>query len=338
MRLRADQNAPRPAPRPAPVPALSWQDIAALALEQDFRLVAPDLGPADAALRGLFVRRRLRSGLVVHMSDAVDLHDLTTRIVSSPGITATVFLRGRASIRLGGRRHEIGAGRDACGRAVPQAVLYSLAEPDVFERNGIRGEHLRKVGLRIPEAWLDEAGVGGAAARLVDRLEHGHAMVLAGRVTQDLARLASTMLAEARDDMPCAGLMLESRALELLARVLDTAADAPSGGVRPEHADARLRAAQEYLAAHLDQDITLAEVARHACVSVSTLQRLFQDRLGMPVWAYLRRLRIEQARAFLERGEGTVTEAALRAGYGSPANFATAFKRHFGISPSQCMR
>lgn len=328
MRLRDDQNAP----------ALSWQDIASLAQEQDFRLVAPDLGPTDPALKGLLLRRRLRSGLVVHMSDAIDLHDLTTRIVSQPGLTATVFLRGRASIRLGGRRHEVGVGRDACGRTVPQAVLYSLAEPDVFERNGIRGEHVRKVGLRIPAAWLDEAGLGGSAGRLVDRLERSHAAVLTGSVSHELVRLAGVMLQEAGTELPCAALMLESRAFELLARVLEAAADGAPSGLRPDYADARLRAAREYLAARLGEEMTLAEVARHAGVSVSTLQRMFQERLGMPVWAYLRRLRIEQARGFLERGEGTVTDAALLAGYASPANFATAFKRHYGISPRQCMR
>jgi AraC-like DNA-binding protein len=32
----------------------------------------------------------------------------------------------------------------------------------------------------------------------------------------------------------------------------------------------------------------------------------------------------------------SVTEAAFRVGYAHPANFATAFRRHFGYSPSRC--
>lgn len=130
--------------------------------------------------------------------------------------------------------------------------------------------------------------------------------------------------------------------LELFVRALETASDdmgsSPSASPRAAHDETRLRLAREFMAANLDQDLTLADIARHACVSVSTLQRLFRVHTGMPVSQYLRQLRLEDARAFLERGEGTVTEAALRAGYNSPANFATAFKRHFGIPPSQCRR
>lgn len=140
------------------------------------------------------------------------------------------------------------------------------------------------------------------------------------------------------DDLGC-GLMQEARALELLAHVFRSAAGSGTSLVTmagPRRAVARLRAAQEFMAANIETDMTLADVAGAACVSVSTLQRLFREQLGIPVWEYLRRLRLEHARRFLERGEGSVTEAAFRAGYNSPANFATAFKRAFGVSPSQC--
>lgn len=319
--------------------ALSWQDLAALTQDHGFRLVAPDLRPHDPAVRGLFVRRTLRSGLSVHMSDAVDLHDLTTRVVGRPGTTLTVFLHGRAAVTLGSRAYELGAGRDGGGRPVPQAALYSLAEADLFERRGIRGQHLRKVALRLPPGWLSGAGLSGDAARLAARLDHEHAALTTLPVPPEVVRLAESMLDEsASPARPCGDLIQESRALELLARVLETASGAASSAAvaAPSHADARLRAAQDFLAAHLDQDVTLAEAASAACVSVSTLQRLFRDRLGVPVYEYLRRLRLAEARRFLERGEGPVTEAALRAGYTSPANFATAFKREFGIPPSRC--
>ncbi len=330
MRLRADQNATDG--------ALSWQDIAKLAHERDFRLVAPDLRPSDPAVRGLFTRRRLRSGLTVHMSDALDLHDLTTRIVGEPGITVTLFLGGRAAISVGGRRYEVGARRDAAGRESPMAVVYATREPDIFERRGIRGQHVRKVGIRIPPGWLEDAGLDTAGASLARRLAGDHGGLLSLPVSPGLARLARCMLADARDGDACCGLIREARAFEMLARVFQSAAGEPPAATRPAHAEARLRAARQYMSAHIEQDLTLADVARHACVSVSTLQRLFRDRLGMPVSDYLRRMRLEEARLFLERGAGSVTEAALRAGYSSPANFATAFRREYGISPSCCRR
>ncbi|WP_404379151.1 helix-turn-helix transcriptional regulator [Caenispirillum salinarum] len=332
MSLRADQNAAGG--------ALSWQDIAALARRRDVHLVAPDLRPSDPALRGHFARRTMRSGLSLHMSDAVDLHDLTTRVVASPGITVTLFLAGRASISLGDRAHEVGAGAGGAGQGLPTAVVYSMTEPDLFERRGIRGEHLRKVGITVPPGWLSEAGLDGDAAALADRLEKTHGHLFTVPASPELAGLAALMLTAlpGGGGAGC-GLMQEARAFELLARVFQSAAGrgtpvAPAAG--RSGATARLRAAQQYMAAHIETEITLADVAGAACVSVSTLQRLFRDQLGMPVWDYLRRLRLDHARKFLERNEGSVTEAAFRAGYNSPANFATAFKRTYGIPPSRC--
>jgi len=55
----------------------------------------------------------------------------------------------------------------------------------------------------------------------------------------------------------------------------------------------------------------------------------------MTIFEYQRARRLLQARQALEREGISVNEAAWRAGYNSPANFATAFKRQFGISPRQ---
>ncbi|CAM5502008.1 AraC family transcriptional regulator OS=Stutzerimonas stutzeri OX=316 GN=CXK95_03430 PE=4 SV=1 [Stutzerimonas stutzeri] len=55
----------------------------------------------------------------------------------------------------------------------------------------------------------------------------------------------------------------------------------------------------------------------------------------MTIFEYQRARRLLQARQALEREGISVNEAAWRAGYNSAANFATAFKRQFGISPRQ---
>jgi AraC-like DNA-binding protein len=58
----------------------------------------------------------------------------------------------------------------------------------------------------------------------------------------------------------------------------------------------------------------------------------------MGVFEHLRCLRLERARLALERGEVAIAEAAFLAGYASPANFATAFKRRFGLTPTDVRR
>lgn len=58
----------------------------------------------------------------------------------------------------------------------------------------------------------------------------------------------------------------------------------------------------------------------------------------MSVFEHLRYMRLERARLALERGDVPIAEAAFLAGYASPANFATAFKRRFGLTPTDARR
>jgi AraC-like DNA-binding protein len=94
-----------------------------------------------------------------------------------------------------------------------------------------------------------------------------------------------------------------------------------------------MQAARELLDSGAADSWTLADIALELGLHENTLQRRFREAHGCTVFDYLRRRRLDRARTALREG-ATVTDAALAAGYGNPANFATAFKRLFGLSPS----
>jgi len=81
--------------------------------------------------------------------------------------------------------------------------------------------------------------------------------------------------------------------------------------------------------------MSLAEIGRQVGSNVSTLQKQFRAAHGLTVFDYLRRGRLLRARHALEREGRSIVEAAGIAGYTSPANFATAYKRQFGLTPRQ---
>jgi AraC-like DNA-binding protein len=83
---------------------------------------------------------------------------------------------------------------------------------------------------------------------------------------------------------------------------------------------------------------SLAAIAREAGVNINTMQKQFRAFSGHTVFEYLRTRRLVAARRALEQEGVTVAQAAWRAGYNSAANFATAFKREFGITPRQVRR
>ena len=55
--------------------------------------------------------------------------------------------------------------------------------------------------------------------------------------------------------------------------------------------------------------------------------------LGMTIFEYIERRRMEAARRMLRTDGLSVTEIALEVGYEYSCNLSVAYKRHFGFSP-----
>jgi AraC-like DNA-binding protein len=99
----------------------------------------------------------------------------------------------------------------------------------------------------------------------------------------------------------------------------------------------RVRRAREIIITRLENPPSLRELAQQVEVSERTLRRGFQELFGTTVFGCLRDKRMEQAEEWLRRGNFSVVEVANLVGYTNPGHFAAAFKRKFGITPSQCL-
>lgn len=98
---------------------------------------------------------------------------------------------------------------------------------------------------------------------------------------------------------------------------------------------AKLQRALDYIDERAGHDILLADIANAACVSASSLLRLFQSSLGLSPGAFVRQVRLDRARAELQRGaNGTVREVALRWGFENAGKFSQAYAKRFGERPS----
>jgi AraC family transcriptional regulator len=98
--------------------------------------------------------------------------------------------------------------------------------------------------------------------------------------------------------------------------------------------DRRLQRANAYLRDHLAEPVTLAAIARAAGLSRFHLIRQFKQAYGETPLKRLTRLRMAKARRLLRTPRSSVTQVGLDCGYGNSAHFATAFRRHVGLSPS----
>jgi AraC-like DNA-binding protein len=128
----------------------------------------------------------------------------------------------------------------------------------------------------------------------------------------------------------------EIRAIEIVTEALQAllADDVSSTSVLRPADYRRLQHIREFIEARIDEPFTLETISQEAGMSVNTLQRLFRAVLGLTIFEYVRSRKLIRARNALEREGITIAEASYLAGYSSPSNFATAFRRFFGIPPS----
>ena len=89
-----------------------------------------------------------------------------------------------------------------------------------------------------------------------------------------------------------------------------------------------------YIFEHIEEDITVDDVARHCAYSKSHLTRMFKEDTDEALYQFIKRVRLERSawRLKVEK-EKSITEIGGEYGYSS-SNFATAFKKHLDISPA----
>lgn len=101
-----------------------------------------------------------------------------------------------------------------------------------------------------------------------------------------------------------------------------------------------LRRTVAYIEEHLDQPVTVSDMAVAARMSVRGLQVLFQRELGMSPMQYLRRERLAAARADLLAADEPVGVAVIARRWGFPhtPRFAAQYRAAFGELPSSTLR
>src|SRR5918992_2896944 len=82
-------------------------------------------------------------------------------------------------------------------------------------------------------------------------------------------------------------------------------------------------------------ELSLDDIARRVASSRRQLQRAYAEIGDTTFREHLTRVRMERAAELLALRMFTVREVAHRVGYRQPAQFAKAFRRHHGVTPSR---
>lgn len=89
----------------------------------------------------------------------------------------------------------------------------------------------------------------------------------------------------------------------------------------------------EWMEDRLHEPLSLDDVARHAAMSIRSLNRHFRAQTGTTPLQWLLRARVNRAQQLLESSALPVERIAVETGFGAPSTFRQHFTRHTGVSP-----
>ncbi|WP_372345462.1 GlxA family transcriptional regulator [Streptomyces sp. KL116D] len=100
----------------------------------------------------------------------------------------------------------------------------------------------------------------------------------------------------------------------------------------------RIEDLRHHVLRHLDEPLTVADLAAYAHVSDRHLTRLFKTELGTTPYAYIESVRVEKARHELESSDATLERIASLCGFGTTDTLVRAFRRRLSTTPTEYRR
>lgn len=262
-------------------------------------------------------------------------HEGKSLISLSPKFQLFIFLQGEQQFYIDDVYFNMQAGSGADCR--PRALVMNRVQASILRPIPKPGHHLRKVMISAPVSWLEDLHVErDARTPELQDFVAGHLNYFVWMPQKHSIQLAEEIVT------PPPALQGEMRELYQKAKALELMCLACAALVerdrtliaRPSLSTWRQsERVRDYLLDHLDDTLTIDQIARDTGASVSTVQRHFKDHFGVTVFEFIRRKRLEKARAALESEGMTIAQAAYIAGYANPSNFTTAFKREYGVTP-----
>lgn len=264
----------------------------------------------------------LASGLHLTNSSLEVLRPYETISTQSTDLFLLVVLEGSVRLRVEQQDHILQAGMGLTTSLTSASALAAYHQSNQLLRTVTLALDTRAEQQNRPAPWL-------AGHFNVPTLASAHTWSLPRHLVSALQQLNQPVDLTVTQQQ----LFLEGVALQLVAYGIEPESGIECSKVTPEQRD-RLQFIREQIDQDPSLDYSIQSLAKQAAMSASSFRNKFQYVFGMSVFEYLRERRLTLARDYLLQGY-SVQQAAHFTGYRHATNFATAFRRYYGVSPSQ---
>jgi AraC family transcriptional regulator len=131
----------------------------------------------------------------------------------------------------------------------------------------------------------------------------------------------------------CVAALTQLFAAHLVEKYTNTIGQTPvrRGGL-PIH---QLRKVEDFVTAHLAEDISIEVLAELVELSPSHFAHVFKETAGVTPLQFVTRRRITRAQQFIRETSRSLIDVGMEVGYTSPSHFAQVFRRVVGVTPTQ---
>lgn len=311
---------------PSIEPEISVTDLQQLSarLVKQQRLEAPSWDHRAALLTGRMWVCELEPGVQLRLADVKDRFGLKTQALLPAGVKIALVIEGAARVRYDAFEARLGPHADL-------GLLVALPAAAEFMRQGEAGALERTLTLSLSPHWLVRHGYSD----LMESQDDSPYLQYWAPSPGLLALASRLFLLEAGMEHSAAyRLQLKGFAMALAGEALASLPTAPSTDTIARPHDRQLARLMSMVDRGQARGVTQVELADQLGMSLSNLQRRFYRHNGEALGSFLRRYHLSLAREAMALEAISIDTAAALAGYSSATNFATAFKREFGVRPS----
>lgn len=299
-------------------------------------LKAKELIEEDSVLaEGALAFHDVNAQIGVHYCDMIESNSGSSSVEIAPSLNITILFTGKVAFSVGSNYYEIEA------EDRPLVFANIVTGREIFSRHMSKGQQVRKLTLSLSQDWLTSR-VEGMHDPMSELLSD-KSQVIKIHAGTDLVEDAYELLELQQKDLT----FREKLTAEMLTfSILNQSVPSLISGEPVSYANQYTSDSEVKKSLQLRKQVeqlslshsSLQDIANALNISPSTLQRKFKSAFRVTVQEHIRIKRLEDARKSLLVDGLSIGEVAYAAGYKHVANFVTAFKKQFGLTPSELRR